>query len=97
MGTRIKRLFSSVPNFRSHRRPVITLAVVGDADPGRRQDSFDSSLRGGRAGLWFPTVTVLDYEARWEELEQSASPFAIMVMAHLKAMATHGEPNSRLQ
>ena len=37
------------------------------------------------------------YEAKWHELEQSSNPFAVVVMAHLKAIATHGRVRDRLQ
>jgi len=36
----------------------------------------------------FPAVKLTDYAARWEELEKSANPFAVVVMAHLKALET---------
>ena len=45
----------------------------------------------------FPIAKLLDYEAKWHELEQSSNPFAVVVMAHLKAIATHGRVRDRLQ
>lgn len=33
----------------------------------------------------FPTVKLLDYNKRWDELEANPNPFAIIVMAQLKA------------
>jgi hypothetical protein len=42
-------------------------------------------------------VKLLDYGAQWDTLEQSHNPFAVMVMAHLKAQATRRDPDGRLQ
>ena len=38
--------------------------------------------------LKFPIAKILDYESKWDELERSDNPFAIIVMAHLKTKAT---------
>jgi hypothetical protein len=46
------------------------------------------TIAGCQVSLKFPTVKLLDYEARWSELEASTNPFAIIVMAHLKTKAT---------
>ncbi len=45
--------------------------------------------------LDFPVVKLLDYEARWAELEASDNPFAVVVMAHLKTQATRGDMAER--
>ena len=39
---------------------------------------------------------MLDYEKRWAELEGSANPFAVLVMAHLKTQATRHDLTDRL-
>jgi len=46
----------------------------------------------------YPTVKLLDYNDRWDELEASAllNAFAVVVMAHLKARATRKDKSSRL-
>ena len=54
----------------------------------RSPDSYNYNLAGCELILKFPTVKLLDYEARWSELEASTNPFAIIVMAHLKTKAT---------
>jgi len=45
--------------------------------------------------LRFPTVKLLDYRARWAELEASQNPFATVVMAHLKAQETQADSEAR--
>lgn len=47
------------------------------------------------ASLTFPVVKLLDYEGREEELETSDNPFALLVLAYIKALATKKEPESR--
>ena len=46
-------------------------------------------------GLRFPMVKLLDYRARWAELEASRNPFAVVVMVHLKALETQADPEVR--
>jgi hypothetical protein len=46
-------------------------------------------------GIKFPTVKLLDYRSRWAELEASDSPFATVVMAHLKSLDTRADPKDR--
>ncbi|MEN8215644.1 MAG: hypothetical protein ABFS56_04575 [Pseudomonadota bacterium] len=36
----------------------------------------------------FPIVKLLDYRDKWDELDQSNNPFAIVVKAHLKSLET---------
>src|SRR5436309_208362 len=81
---------------RFHRQ-VASLAVLADTRPEWRPDAFGYDLWGCRPGIRFPVVKLLDYEARWEELEASANPFAVLVMAHLRTQATRRDPESRLQ
>ncbi len=47
--------------------------------------------------LKFPIIKLLDYKDRFEELQDNPSPFAIVVMAHLKTMETNKNPQSRLR
>jgi hypothetical protein len=83
--------------FDRHQRPVVSLAVLCDDSSGWRPEEYSHELWGCRASLTFPTVKLTDYNVRWPELEESANPFAIVVMSHLKARATHGDPPSRLR
>jgi hypothetical protein len=43
-----------------------------------RRWGFDLKFR-------FPVVKLLDYRGEWEKLERNQNPFAVVVMAHLKA------------
>jgi hypothetical protein len=79
------------------QEPVITLAVLGDDDPHWRPTTFGYAIAGFATQMRFPVAKLLDYEPQWPMLEQSANPFAVIVMSHLKALATMGQPESRLE
>lgn len=87
-------------NYRSfdlYERPVISLAVLGDERATWRPTSYGYALGGCEVSIQFPVVKLLDYEAQWQNLEESTNPFAVMVMAHLKTKATRGKPQERQQ
>ena len=91
-----KRMF--VYNYRifdRYDRPVASLAVLSDERTGWRPDHFGYELWGCKVGISFPVAKVNDYAERWDELEASDNPFAIVVMAHLKTRATHNDEESR--
>jgi hypothetical protein len=83
--------------FDRYDRQIVSLAVLGDESPGWRPAEFGYALWGCEVSLRFPTVKLLDYRARWDELDASANPFAIVIMAHLKAQETRADPESRLE
>jgi hypothetical protein len=76
-------------------RPVASLAVLADDDPNWRPDEFRQSLFGCETGIRFRPVKLLDFAAHEAALEASANPFAKVVLAHLKARQTHGDPVGR--
>ena len=43
----------------------------------------------------FPIVKLLDYESKYQELEADPNPFAVVVLAHLKALETRRSPAER--
>ena len=69
--------------------------ILCDADEKWRPNSYGFSLPGTSLNFEFSTVKLLDYWARWEELEASQNPFAWVVMAHLKMQETKGDNSSR--
>jgi len=80
-----------------HDCPVVSLVVLGDPVADLRPADFGYGRWGCEVGMRFPVVKLLDYEARWEELERSDNPFALLAMAHLRTQATTGKPESRLE
>ena len=76
-------------------RKVASLAILADESPTWKPDHYSYELWGSKAGLWFPSVKLLEYKGKWEELEESTNPFASVVMAHLKAVETAGDNEKR--
>ncbi|MTJ19147.1 DUF4351 domain-containing protein, partial [Dolichospermum sp. UHCC 0299] len=60
-------------------------------------NSYHQAMLDCELSLKFPIAKLLDYESRWQELESSDNPFAIIVMAHLKTKATTGNLAEREQ
>ncbi len=83
--------------FDRHQRPIASFAVLCDDSSEWRPEEYSHEVWGCKASLTFPTVKLRDYNDRWPELEASTNPFAIVVMSHLKARATHGKGASRLR
>ncbi len=78
-----------------YNRAVASLAVLADDDADWRPTEFQSNLFGCEAGIRYPVVKLLDFTAHEAMLEASSNPFAQMMLAHLKARETHGDPASR--
>ena len=78
-------------------QPVVSLAVLGDENPDWNPQHFEQSLFGCGVRFEFPTVKLLQFENRIEELEQSENPFATVILAHLMTLKTAGNPVDRSQ
>ena len=74
---------------------MASFAVLTDDRPGWRPDRYEYELWGCHAGIRFPLVKLKDYD--WNFLEKSSNPFAVVVMAHLKAQETRKSPEIRLR
>ncbi len=72
-----------------HFGEVISLTILADADPHWRPDRFERSLAGCELSFRFPTVKLLDLQE--PELENSPNPFALVVLAHLRALRARGD------
>ena len=80
-----------------YKMRVVSLAILGDQDATWRPQEFGYDLWGYAIQLRFPIVKLLDYAADWAALEQSRNPFAVVIMAHLRAQATQRYPRTRLR
>lgn len=81
--------------FDRYDKQVISLAVLGDASTSWRPNQFGYSLWGCEIKFKFPQVKLVDYRAQWADLEASQNPFAIVVMAHLKALESQHDAGDR--
>ncbi len=85
-------------NYRSFdrfKKPVVSLAVLADDRAGWKPDHFGYKLSGCEVGIRFPIVKITDYLEQWDKLEKNDSPFAIVVMAHLKTRETRHAKEDR--
>lgn len=88
-------------NYRAYdlyKKPVVSLAILGDDSARWRPSSYAWDVWGCRMGLVrFPVVKLWDYNGRWDELEESVNPCATVVMAHLRSRQTRHDPERRLR
>jgi hypothetical protein len=75
--------------------PVASLAILGDERSSWRPDRYQSQLWGCAVDFRFPVVKLVDYRRNWHALEESRNPFAVVVMAHLKAQETRRDGQQR--
>jgi hypothetical protein len=78
-----------------YRRPVVSLAVLGDERGSWRPNSFGYQLWGCAVRLDFPIAKLLDYARDLGALEALPNPFGLVVLAHLQTLATRRDPQTR--
>ncbi|MEA5533461.1 cytosolic protein [Crocosphaera sp. XPORK-15E] len=83
--------------FDRYDKKVGSLAILGDESKNWRPCEFNYELFGSKITFEFPVVKLLDLGQDWEALENSHNPFAVVVMAHLKANKTKKDKNERLR
>jgi hypothetical protein len=71
--------------------------VLCDDNPDWQPESFGYGRWGGRTGIQFLIAKLLDFARDLDALESNANPFAAVVLAHVQALATRGDPPSRRQ
>jgi hypothetical protein len=81
--------------FDRYGREVISLAILADDDPDWRPGRFEYGRWGFRSLVEFPIVKLVDYAPKYRELESDPNPFAVVVLAHLKALETRRSPDER--
>ncbi|TGO02590.1 hypothetical protein PN36_22440 [Candidatus Thiomargarita nelsonii] len=67
---------------------VVSLAILGDDRKNWLPKAYSYEKLGCGMSFHFPIVKLLDYRDKWDELDQSNNPFAIVVKAHLKSLET---------
>jgi len=81
-----KRMFEYYYRIRDrYQAEVVSLALLTDASAKYRPGQYQVKRWGFSLTFEFPAVKVLDYYQNWVVLESNANPFAIIVMAQLKA------------
>ena len=77
------------------RRPAISLAILCDTHASWRPNEYGFDYPDTALSFQFGMVKLLDYKDRWEALEASNNPFAVVVMTHLKVQETKKDKQSR--
>jgi hypothetical protein len=81
--------------FDRYGHEVVSLAILADDDPSWRPGRYEYSRWGFRTVTEFPVVKLLDYAGQYKELEADPNPFAVVLLAHLKALETRQSPAER--
>ncbi|MEK7727730.1 MAG: hypothetical protein AAB354_04910 [candidate division KSB1 bacterium] len=76
--------------FDGFQKEVVSLALLTDDDMRFRPSEYQRSRWGFGVRCWFPVVKLIDYRARWPELEASEHPFALVTRAFLKTLEVEG-------
>lgn len=79
--------------FKQHDRPVASLVLLADDDPGWRPHAFHNQLLGTVMGMSFTTAKLLDFAARTDNLLASHNPFAWVTLAHLRTRQARHDPD----
>jgi hypothetical protein len=87
----------NVRAFQLYNRPVVSLAVLTDDRLDWCPDHFSYGRWGSTTEIRFPVIKLIDHAKHSEDLEHNSNPFAAVVLAHLKALETRGEPATRSQ
>lgn len=78
--------------FHSH---ATSLAILCDGNTKWRPNQYHFSSPDTQLTFQFGMVKLLDYREQWGALEQNPNPFAVVVMAHLKAQETRRDSKQR--
>ncbi len=73
-----------------YHRPVVSLAILADEHPSWKPVLFQQAIWGCEVQLRFPVCKLLDLARAERRLLQNPNPFAIVVLAQIKALQTKG-------
>jgi hypothetical protein len=93
-----KRMF--VYNYRIFDKydiPVTSIAILADENESWNPKPFKYGMWGSVTGTDYIKSKLLDYKDKWSYLETMKNPFAMVVMAHLKALETKKDSSLRKQ
>jgi hypothetical protein len=62
-----------------------SLAILSDSNTDWQPDEWCLTSPSSSLDFRFTSVKLMDYEKKWDWLKSSQNPFAVVVMAHLKA------------
>jgi hypothetical protein len=80
-----------------YQRPLVSLAVLADADPKWRPSRYRTEIAGCVQAFEFPIFKVLDCEDPAGAFERTGNPFALLVAAHQVALRTKQDLAARVE
>jgi hypothetical protein len=78
-----------------YHRPVASMAVLADESENWHPKSFGFEVLGCEHSLKFPTVKLLEFAGREDELLANENPFALVTLAHLLTKSTRKDMDAR--
>ena len=78
-----------------YNRPVASLAILADAHPRWQPSTYEQEFLDCKVRLEFPVVKLSDLVKNEAELLRNPNPFAIVVLAQVKAHQTQGALRQR--
>ena len=88
-----RMLFYHVALFRKFRRPVLSLAVLGDPDPGWRPGRLETGIGDMGVLFRFPICKLSDFTDA--ELEADLNPVSFVILAERMARRHREDPSAR--
>ena len=88
-----RMLFYHVALFRKFRRPVLSLAVLGDPDPGWRPGRLETGIGDMGVLFRFPICKLSDFTDA--ELEADLNPVSFVILAERIARRHRKDPSAR--
>ena len=79
-----------------YQRPVVSVALLVDADPRFRADRFTRERAGCRLEFTFPVVKLLDYKSE-QGLADDPSPFAVVSLVQLRKLQAGSDVHRRFE
>ncbi len=78
-----------------YQHQVVSLAVLCDDNPHWKPEPYSYNMLGCKVDYQFPFAKVLDFIGQEERLEGDSNPFAAIVLAQLKTLATRHSMTER--
>ncbi len=78
-----------------YKRQVESMAILTDGNKRFRPSEYQEKGILYETNFKFAMVKLLDYGKDWAKLEQDSNPFALVTMAHLKALELKGRHRDR--
>jgi hypothetical protein len=90
-----KRMFVYCRIYDQYEHQIVGLAVLADTRVRWRPTMYRNEFLGCEIRYRYPVAKLADFREQRTTLEASDNPFATMVLAHLAAQETQGDPEKR--